>query len=50
MSIIVAGARRSFAAFICYTKSDYALSWVHEDLSAQLDCFLYDVLAKRSRE
>ena len=42
-------ARRSFAAFIRYTKSDYALSWFHEDLAAQLDCFLDDVLAKRSR-
>ena len=43
-------ARWSVAEFLRYTKPDYQLSWFHEKLAAELDCFLDDVLAKRSRE
>ena len=40
--------RQSFAEFIRYTKSDYQLSWFHEELAAEFDRFLDDVLQKRS--
>lgn len=41
-------ARTSLIDFVRYTKSDYVVDWVHEELAAKLDQFLADVEAKKS--
>ena len=41
-------AAYNLANFITYTKQDYKLGWVHEEICTRLDQFLEDVAAKKS--
>lgn len=41
-------ARSCLAAFVRYTMPAYRMGWVHEEVCAELDAFLADVVAGRS--
>ena len=41
-------ARSCMAAFVRHTMPAYRMGWVHEEVCAELDAFLADVVAGRS--